>query len=1240
MSAQAWAFDMTSRNQLNKPVADASSGIESPTPSMTPHEGALCPTTPDRRSCKHVSRLPMDLSRRSLRPMAVSPLRISAMAAAAIFLTWNIPSMAAAPAANTLPTGGMVTYGAATITQNGNALNINQSSGSAIASFGTFSIGAGAVVNINEPGAASSFLARVTGSDPSQIYGLLKSNGAVALINQNGILVGPTGVVDVSRFVASTLDISDSDFLAGRLTFNASDVAGHVVNQGIIKTASGGSVYLIGADVKNSGVITSPNGEVLLAAGQTVQLVDTGTPGVTVNVTGIGGDVTNLGDIAAQAGSIGVAAGLINNSGAINASSVVSQGGRIFLRASQNLTTTASSSIMADGAAQGGDVTLYSDKVAYLDGNISAAGLAGPGGYVETSGRQSLDVVKLPVVGTGGEWFIDPYSLEVVAGSSGNASTSENVIASTASGSTISASTVTGMLNSGANVVLATGADDGITGGDITVSAAINKTSGTAASLTLNADGNININADVTSTSNPLALNLNTNAHGIESGTHTVTVSSATLGLNGGELTVSDGYSASGNGNLVVASGGSIDLSRGGGLYAGNVTLLGGGMLNANASADLSLGTLTNGGTLSLSNSSMNAGSFLNTGTATFANVTESVSNVSNQGTLSMTSGTSLTGEVLTNTGNLALDNAALSFGTFTNDTGGYLSGNGTLSVASGTGVLLNNGTISPGGDGTTGSLSINGGYSQSSTGMLLIDIASASSYDTLNYSAPSLSLGGTLQTNLLGGYVPTPGTTFAALSGPVSSTAPGVFRHVFGNVIESSGALQMIKPDYNSAEPGLSLAMAGSETITYTGTDDSVWGNTYSWSTGYFPTAIDNVVVAAGARLTHGYYDGVDTVNSITFNAGSNLYVSGGTLDVTNLNGNGSVAIGGGVLGYTGVANLASLSLTDGGSIVGSGSGSQLNITDSFSQNGGTISTNGDMSVTQSTGDLVVSDITARNLTLSAASGAISQQDSPLHVTQQLSTSSANGTTLTLAGNQIAGISASNTTTGNIAIVNQLDTSDTSAVNVNGVANAAGNVSISNTGAITVGAAGIEATGSIDLAVANADASTDNLILNGALASAGGNIDAFVANNISVNANVATSAPGLITFTAVSGGVTYAAGVSLTDASGTRVPVAVVAPPIAPPVTSVTPDSSQTAASVVTQAVTPASEAVVQAATSTPAVTTTAMTTTQQAGTSSSSSAQTMTVGGEPDTFGGDDTTTASSQSTSKSAVTKMYCN
>ncbi|MFN9981194.1 MAG: hypothetical protein ACK53Y_14815, partial [bacterium] len=55
----------------------------------------------------------------------------------ALFFLWeNSPSLAQIPA-NTLPTGGTVTSGNATIAQNNNTLNINQSSQKAIINWST-----------------------------------------------------------------------------------------------------------------------------------------------------------------------------------------------------------------------------------------------------------------------------------------------------------------------------------------------------------------------------------------------------------------------------------------------------------------------------------------------------------------------------------------------------------------------------------------------------------------------------------------------------------------------------------------------------------------------------------------------------------------------------------------------------------------------------------------------------------------------------------------------------------------------------------------------------------------------------------------------------------------------------------------------------------------------------------------------------------------------------------------------
>jgi filamentous hemagglutinin family protein len=323
-------------------------------------------------------------------------------------------------AVGTLPTGWNVGSGNVSIVQNGSTLNINQATPQALVNFATFNVGAGALVDIRQPGAASALLARTTGGDPSQIYGQIKANGALWLINPAGIMVGAGARIDVGSFIASTLNVSDSDFLAGRLTFKAGNAGtgGEVRNAGTITAASGGSIYLVAPSVTNTGTLNAPNGEVLLAAGQSVQLVDTGTPGVSVAITGAAGEVKNLGRIAAEAGRIGLAAGLVSNSGSINADSVVREGGRVFLRASGDLKTTAASDISANGTT-GGNVQLYADGAARIDGRVSATGSAGRGGYVDTSGGKSLDVVNAPVVGKGGEWHIDPFDIEIVEGSLG-----------------------------------------------------------------------------------------------------------------------------------------------------------------------------------------------------------------------------------------------------------------------------------------------------------------------------------------------------------------------------------------------------------------------------------------------------------------------------------------------------------------------------------------------------------------------------------------------------------------------------------------------------------------------------------------------------------------------------------------------------------------------------------------------------------------------------------------------------
>ncbi len=287
------------------------------------------------------------------------------------------------------PASFTVVNGTAVAVQAGKVLTITNSAG-AILNWNKFGVAVGDTTHFQQTSASSAVLNRVLAGAPiSEIYGTLSSNGRVWLINPSGILVGASGRVDTAGFVASTLGVTNSDFLAGRLSFGSSEGnpagVGNVVNQGAITTSSGGSVYLIAPNVTNQGIITTPQGETILAAGQTVQLIDTATPGVKVEITGAEGNATNLGDIVADAGRIGIAGVMVRNSGNLNASSVVSDGGRVFLKASQDAYVDGAGRIVTTGT-KGGSVEVLGNRVAVMDSaSIDASGTNG-GGSIKVGG--------------------------------------------------------------------------------------------------------------------------------------------------------------------------------------------------------------------------------------------------------------------------------------------------------------------------------------------------------------------------------------------------------------------------------------------------------------------------------------------------------------------------------------------------------------------------------------------------------------------------------------------------------------------------------------------------------------------------------------------------------------------------------------------------------------------------------------------------------------------------------------
>src|SRR5882757_4013222 len=294
------------------------------------------------------------------------------------------------------PRGPSVVGGSANITGTGTGnVTVNSTTNNTIINWNTFNIGAGESVRFNEPSSTSIVLNRVTGGlGPSEILGTLTANGRVFVINRDGVLFGPNAVINTAGFLASTNDIRNSDFMAGRMNFN---IAGRpdasIVNLGRITATSGGFAALVAPGVRNSGTITATLGTVTLAAGNKFSLDMYGDRLITLAVndqiaskvidvaTGkpLSSLVTNDGRIRANGGRVELTAAaaravvdsVINTSGVIQANSIGRRNGMIVLSAAtggskpQGAPTLtiklASAKIDASGKAGGGKVLIGGD---------------------------------------------------------------------------------------------------------------------------------------------------------------------------------------------------------------------------------------------------------------------------------------------------------------------------------------------------------------------------------------------------------------------------------------------------------------------------------------------------------------------------------------------------------------------------------------------------------------------------------------------------------------------------------------------------------------------------------------------------------------------------------------------------------------------------------------------------------------------------------------------------------------
>ncbi len=237
-------------------------------------------------------------------------------------LTVNNPNYTVTGATGTVVVGPQslaldhVASGTANISTSGTTTTITTSTNNTIIDWWRFMIAANETVKFVEPSATSIVLNRVTGGEQSVISGILTSNGRVFLLNSNGVLFTAGSYVNPTGFLASALQMTDANFIAGNYVLTNNLNTGSVVNNGTITVADGGFITLASNQgVTNSGTLSAPDGKVLLAGANNLTLnLDSADSGLASYViAGLAG-TTTIGGAVNVAGST-TSGGLIETAG-------------------------------------------------------------------------------------------------------------------------------------------------------------------------------------------------------------------------------------------------------------------------------------------------------------------------------------------------------------------------------------------------------------------------------------------------------------------------------------------------------------------------------------------------------------------------------------------------------------------------------------------------------------------------------------------------------------------------------------------------------------------------------------------------------------------------------------------------------------------------------------------------------------------------------------------------------------
>ncbi len=313
-----------------------------------------------------------------------------------------------------LPEQSVVESGKVSLHRHSDNTMVIEASDKAIIRHKSFDVQRGEKVRFIQPSSSSSVLNRIEGSKASKIFGSIESNGRVFLVNSQGIYFGKEAVVQVGSLIASTLQISNEDFLQGNFSFylKERDSLAEICNEGFLAAAPDGAIVLMAPVIRNLGKIQATAGKVILASGEHVTIDFSGNGLLEFSVEGEIKDsiIEHLGSIQAESGEVSMRLPIVKKviHEIVNHEGV--ERGEVFVVKDGEISLVSASSIVANNVnleaeniqiagiidassakSLGGDLVVTGSQVDITHAEIDVSGLFGGGSVYVTSENVSVD---------------------------------------------------------------------------------------------------------------------------------------------------------------------------------------------------------------------------------------------------------------------------------------------------------------------------------------------------------------------------------------------------------------------------------------------------------------------------------------------------------------------------------------------------------------------------------------------------------------------------------------------------------------------------------------------------------------------------------------------------------------------------------------------------------------------------------------------------------------------------------